>query len=61
MPTDIVFESEDLLQGENLRFMIGRRRCSSGVSFLEVSLLEKLNFWCCLGGVSTAATRNGSL
>jgi hypothetical protein len=31
------------------------------VSFLEVSLLVKLNFWCCIGGVCVAATRNISL
>jgi hypothetical protein len=50
--------SEDFLQGENLRSMIGRRRRLCVVSFMEASLLEKLDFWCCLGGVSTAATRN---
>jgi hypothetical protein len=50
--------SENFLQCENLRSMIGQRRCLCAVSFLEASLLEKLDFWCCLGGVSTAATRN---
>jgi hypothetical protein len=50
--------SEDFLQGENLRSMIGQRRRLCVVSFLEASLLEKMNFWCCPGGVSTAASRN---
>jgi hypothetical protein len=51
----IVFMSEE---GENLKYIIGRRVCLCVVSFLEASLLEKLDFWCCLGGVSAAATRN---
>jgi hypothetical protein len=55
------FESEDFLQGENLRSMIGRRQRLCTVPFLEASLLEKLDFWCCLGGVSTAVLRNRSL
>jgi hypothetical protein len=42
----------------NLRLMIGQWRCLCTVSFLEASLLEKLDFWCCLGGVSAAATWN---
>jgi hypothetical protein len=36
----IVFVSEDVLQGEDLRSMIGRRRRLCTVSFLEASLLE---------------------
>jgi hypothetical protein len=51
--------SEDFLRGENLRSMIGRRRRLCTVSFLEASLLEKLDFGCYLGGVGSAtATRN---
>jgi hypothetical protein len=58
----IVFMSEDFLQDENLRSMIGQRRRLCTIFFLEASLLEKLNFGCYLGGVSTAAAmRNGSL
>jgi hypothetical protein len=30
-------------------------------SFLEASVLQKLSFYCCLAGVSAAATRNLSL
>jgi hypothetical protein len=55
---DIIFVSDDFLQGENLRSTIGRWWCSCTVSFLETSLLEKLDFWCYLGGVSVAGTRN---
>jgi hypothetical protein len=47
--------SEDFLQGETLRSVIGRRWCLCTVSFLEASLLEMLDFWCCLGELSTAA------
>jgi hypothetical protein len=50
--------SGEFLQGENLRSMIGQRRRLCNISFLETSLLEKLHFWCCLGGVSVAATGN---
>jgi hypothetical protein len=57
----IAFVSDDFLQGENLRSMIGRRRRLCTVSFLEASLLEKLDFWCCLGGVNVAALGNKSL
>jgi hypothetical protein len=39
----------------------GRQWSLCTVSFLEASLLEKLDFWCCLGGVCTTATRNRSL
>jgi hypothetical protein len=54
--------SEDFLQGENLRSIIGRRHRLCTVSLLEASLLEKLDFGCYLGGVSSAAaTRNCSL
>jgi hypothetical protein len=28
---------------------------------LEASLLEKLDFWCCLGGVCTTIKKNRSL
>jgi hypothetical protein len=55
------FVTEDFFQSENLRSMIERRCRLCVVSFLETSLLEKLDFWCCLDGVSTAATRNWSL
>jgi hypothetical protein len=44
----IVFMSEDFLQGENLKSMIGRWRLCT-VSFFEAMFLEKLDFWCCLG------------
>jgi hypothetical protein len=53
--------SENFFQGENLRSLIGRWRCLCTISFLEASLLEKLDFWCCIGCVSTIATRNNSL
>jgi hypothetical protein len=49
-------------QNSNLRFntyvsyKIGRQQCMCTISFLDASLLEKLDFWFCLGGVSTAAT-----
>jgi hypothetical protein len=36
----IVFVSEDFLQGEDLRSMIGRRRRLCTLFFLEASLLE---------------------
>jgi hypothetical protein len=36
-----------------------RRLCT--VSFLEASLLEKLDFWCCLGDVCIGATMNRPL
>jgi hypothetical protein len=49
--------SEDFLHSENLRSMIKRRPRLCNVSFLEASLLEKLDFWCCIGGVSTASTK----
>jgi hypothetical protein len=52
------FVSGDFLQGENLRSVIGRWRCVCTVSFLKALLLKKLEFWCCLGGVSAAVTRN---
>jgi hypothetical protein len=52
----ICFESEHFLQGEYLRSMIGRQHRLCTVSFLEVSLMEKLIFWCCLGGVSVAVS-----
>jgi hypothetical protein len=55
---DIVFVSEDFLQGENLRSMLERRRHLCAASFLKASLLEKLEIWCCLGGVSTVVARN---
>jgi hypothetical protein len=55
------FESGDFLQGENLRSMIGRRRRLCTVFFLEASLLENMNFRCCLGGVCAAATRTVTL
>jgi hypothetical protein len=55
------FESEDFLQGENLRSMIRRRQRLCIIPFLEVSFLEKMDFWCYLGGVSTAVLRNRSL
>jgi hypothetical protein len=57
----LLFYSEYFLQSENLKSMIGRwwRLCI--VSFLEASLLEKLDFWCYLGGVSTVTTKNWSL
>jgi hypothetical protein len=58
----IVFVSKDFLQDENLKSMIGQRQRLRTVFFLDALLLEKLNFGCYLGGVSTAAaTRNGSL
>jgi hypothetical protein len=44
------FESEDYLQGENLRSWIGRRQRWCTVPFLEASLLKSLIFRCCLGG-----------
>jgi hypothetical protein len=50
--------SGDVLQGENLRSVIGRRRCVCTVSFLKALLLKKLEFWCCFGGVSAAVVRN---
>jgi hypothetical protein len=50
--------NEDFLQGENLRSMIGRRRRLCTDYFLETSLLEKLEFWCCHGVVIAVATRN---
>jgi hypothetical protein len=40
------------LQGENLWCMIDRQWCLCTVSFLEALLLEKLYFWCSLGGLS---------
>jgi hypothetical protein len=55
------FESEDFLEGENLRSLIGRRWCLCSVPFLEASLLEKMNFWCCFGGVRAVVSRNRSL
>jgi hypothetical protein len=45
-------------QCENLRFMVGRRQCLYTISFLEASLLKKLDFWWGIGGVSAAAIRN---
>jgi hypothetical protein len=53
----IVFGSKDFLQVENLRSMIGRWWCLYTISFLKALVLEKLNFWCCLGGVSVVTTR----
>jgi hypothetical protein len=50
--------SEEFLQGDNLRSMIGDDGSLCIVSFLEASLLEKMDFLCCLCGVSAAATRN---
>jgi hypothetical protein len=50
--------SGDFLQGENIRSVIGRRRCVCTVSFLKALLLKKLEFWCYLGGVSVVVTRN---
>jgi hypothetical protein len=47
--------------GDSTGVLIGRQRRLCTVSFLEASLLEMLDFWCCLGGVSAAATRNLSL
>ena len=58
---DIVLRARIFLQGENLRSTIGRRRRLCTVTFLEASLLEKLNFWCCLSSISTAIPRNRSL
>jgi hypothetical protein len=52
------FVGEDFLQGENLRSVIGQQRRLCNVSFFEASVLEKLEFWCCLGGVSVAAIGN---
>jgi hypothetical protein len=56
-----LFERNDFLQDENLRSMIGQRQRLCIVFFLEASLLEKLNFWCYLCGVSTVILRNRSL
>jgi hypothetical protein len=44
-----IFENRDDLQGENLRSLIGRQRRLCTVPFLEASLLESLEFTCCLG------------
>jgi hypothetical protein len=55
------FERDDFLQGENLRSMIGRRQRLCTVSLLEASLMAKLIFWCCLGGVSVVVSSYGSL
>jgi hypothetical protein len=49
---DIVYMSEDFIQGENLKSIIGRRWRLCTISFLEATLLEKLDFWCCLGGAA---------
>jgi hypothetical protein len=57
----IVLRARTFFQGENVRSMIGRRRRLCTVSFLEASLLEKLDFWCCLGGVSAAVLGKRSL
>jgi hypothetical protein len=54
---DIVIVSDIFLQGENLRTMIGRRRCLCTVLFLEASHLDMLDFSCYLGGVSVAVAR----
>jgi hypothetical protein len=50
--------SENLLEDGNLISTIGHRRRLYTVSFLEASLLKKLDFWCCIGGISVAAIRN---
>jgi hypothetical protein len=55
------FVSGDFLQSENLRSMTRWRRRLCTISFLEASLLEMLDFCCCLGLVSVAVTRNWSL
>jgi hypothetical protein len=54
----IVFVSKDFLQGENLNSITGRRWRLCTVFLLEASLLEKLDFWYCLGRIYAAATRN---
>jgi hypothetical protein len=41
----------DFLSGEKLNYMIGRQRRLCIVSFSEASLLENLDFMCCLVGV----------
>ena len=51
------FESGDYLQGENLRSLIGRRRCGSTVPLLEAALLESMYFRSCLGGECIAVVR----
>jgi hypothetical protein len=51
---DIVFVSKDFLQGENLRSMIGRMTLMHCL-FLESVPFGEEDFWCYLGGVSTAA------
>jgi hypothetical protein len=53
--------SSDFLQGEILRSMIGQQRRLCTVLFLEASLLEMLDFGCCLGGVNIIVTRNLSM
>jgi hypothetical protein len=40
-----------LFPGENLRSMIGRRWHFYTVFFLKAPLLEKLDFYWCLGGI----------
>jgi hypothetical protein len=40
--------------------MIGRWRRLRTIAFLEALHLDKLDFWCCLGGVSTTVLRNGT-
>jgi hypothetical protein len=47
--------SEEFLQGENLSSTI--ERCALFLSWRHF-FLEKLNLWCCHGGVSVAAIRN---
>jgi hypothetical protein len=39
----------------------GRRRHLCTILLFEASLLKKLYFWCCLGGVSTTAEMNSLL
>jgi hypothetical protein len=55
------FLREDFFQGENLWSMIWYKQRLCTIFFLKASLLEKLYFWCCLGGVCSTTARNRSL
>jgi hypothetical protein len=53
------FESGDYFQGENLKYLIGRRRYLCTVPFLDVSLLKSMELKCYFGGGCILAARAG--
>jgi hypothetical protein len=56
-PTGCYLQAINYLQGENLRSLVGRRRRLCTLPFLKASILESLEFKCCLGGGCISAAR----